>query len=90
MQYEEVEKTKLASLADIIIDGEYIEELNDNKSLRGSSNQRIICLTKRYRGILQDYYGNQGRKIEFILEGGRIKLLGIPSKSVDDVINKKF
>lgn len=90
MQYEEIANTKLANLADIIIDGEYVEELNDNKSLRGSSNQKVICLTNRYRGVLQDYYGNQGRKVEFIFEGGGIKLLGIPSKSLDDMMNKKF
>ena len=31
----------LDGLADIIIDGPYIEELNDGKSLKGSSNQNV-------------------------------------------------
>lgn len=37
----------LAHIA-VLIDGKYIEELNDNSSLRGSSNQRIHILNKAY------------------------------------------
>ena len=36
---------------DLLIDGEYIRELDDGKSLRGSSNQRVWILTDKYRGL---------------------------------------
>jgi len=33
----------------VLIDGPYIENLNDDKPLRGSSNQRIIFLDEKYK-----------------------------------------
>ena len=38
---------ELLELADLLIDGEYMEELNDNKGIRGSSNQRFHYLTDK-------------------------------------------
>lgn len=86
MKYSEIENTALAHSADLIIDGEYVEELNDNKSLRGSSNQNVICLTKRYEKIVSQHYGIQGRKIELILLNGESRLIGIPSKNFERII----
>ena len=80
MLYEEVSETKLASLCDIIIDGEYVEELNDNKSLRGSSNQKVISLTNRYRDMIKEYYGVVGRKIEMHIQHNTTNIVGIPIK----------
>lgn len=80
MLYEEVAKTEVASLCDIIIDGEYVEALNDNRSLRGSSNQKIVCLTSRYREIIKDYYGVVGRKIEMHIQHNTTNIVGIPIK----------
>ncbi len=88
MKYSEIENTALAHSADLIIDGEYIEELNDNKSLRGSSNQNILCLTERYKGIVAEYYGKDGRKIELILADGVAKMIGIPSKEFEQIIGE--
>ena len=78
MFYEEVSETELASLCDIIIDGEYIEGLNDNKSLRGSSNQNAVCLTSKYRDTVNDYYGVAGRKIEMHVLNDTTNVVGIP------------
>ena len=86
MKYSEIENTALAHSADIIIDGEYVEELNDNKSLRGSSNQNVLCLTERYENIVSEYYGRNGRKIELILADGVTKMIGIPSKEFEQMI----
>lgn len=33
----------------VLIDGEYIDELNENEKLRGSTNQRIIVFKKKYK-----------------------------------------
>ena len=86
MKYSEIENTALAHSADLIIDGEYVEELNDNKSLRGSSNQNVLCLTERYENIVSEYYGRNGRKIELILADGVTKMIGIPSKEFEQMI----
>ena len=88
MKYSEIENTALAHSADLIIDGEYIEELNDNKSLRGSSNQNVLCLTERYENIVSEYYGRNGRKIELILADGVTKMIGIPSKEFEQMIGE--
>lgn len=88
MKYSEIENTALAHSADLIIDGEYVKELNDNKSLRGSSNQNVLCLTERYKDIISEYYGRQGRKIELILADGITKMIGIPSKEFEQMIGE--
>ena len=80
MLYEEVAETELASLCDIIVDGEYVEELNDNRSLRGSSNQKVISLTNRYRDMIKEYYGVVGRKIEMHIQHNTTNIVGIPIK----------
>lgn len=82
MSYSEIVNTPLAQRCDLIIDGEYIEELNDDRSLRGSSNQNVICITDRYRDIVDSYYGQPGRKTEFIQRNGTFDMIGIPSKSI--------
>lgn len=43
----------LLKQCDLIIDGAYIESLNDGKKFRGSSNQRVILLTDRYREFVE-------------------------------------
>ena len=88
MKYSEIENTALAHSADLIIDGEYVEELNDNKSLRGSSNQNVLCLTERYKNVISDYYDRNGRKIELILADGVTKMIGIPSKEFEQMIGE--
>lgn len=72
---------KLLSFTDILVDGEYVESLNDGKSLRGSSNQRALFLTGRYKEY-QGMYGAQGRNVELYIRDGRIRLVGIPSMDV--------
>ena len=86
MRYEEIYDTSLARCCDLIIDGEYIEELNDDRSLRGSSNQRVICLTERYKDIIEQYYGQLGRKVEFVPTDNGIQMIGIPSKNLSSII----
>lgn len=39
----------------VLIDGEYMEEYNDNEILRGSSNQNIIILNEKYRSLYEEY-----------------------------------
>lgn len=82
MHYSEIEDAPLAHRCDLIIDGEYIEELNDDMSLRGSSNQNAICLSNRYEQYVQQYFGYPGRKVEFVVNNRQINMVGIPAKQL--------
>lgn len=84
--YEEVANSPLTRRCDLLIDGEYIDELNDDLSLRGSANQHVICITSRYSNIVDRYYGRPGRKTEFILKDGHVSMVGIPSKHTSKMI----
>lgn len=71
---------KLMEHSDIIIDGPYIKELDDGKPYRGSSNQRIIFTSERYRDC--DYYSSvQTRRMEIIIDQSGIKMVGVPNAS---------
>ena len=71
--------TELLKLIDVVISGEYIDELNDNKGIRGSSNQKIIVLNneleKKYRGLNSCLRSSQN----FFLNG-TIVSAGLPVK----------
>jgi len=77
MNYEDVKNEQLLNYCDILIDGEYIETLNDGLSLKGSSNQKVIMLTSRY-AELADIYGVKGRKIELHFMNDKVTMVGIP------------
>lgn len=70
----------LNGLIDIIIDGEYIEELNDGISLRGSFNQRVVFITDRYKEESWMYERKQ-RDTEVIATNRNLFLIGIPTKN---------
>ena len=65
---------------DVLIDGEYVEELNDNKGIRGSSNQRIIPLSHRLDKYL-DQMADGIRKIEYVAQdAATATTIGVPHK----------
>jgi anaerobic ribonucleoside-triphosphate reductase activating protein len=66
------------SLSDIIIDGPYIDDLNDGKSLRGSSNQTVHWTSKRYADIADLVYNQPERKCEIRFNNKEAFLAGIP------------
>ncbi len=68
---------ELLNRTDLLIDGPYIRELDDGLSLRGSSNQRVICLTERYRNAL-DLYGRDKREVQTFHHGIYDNIVGIP------------
>lgn len=70
----------LLAQTDLLIDGPYIRELDDGKSLRGSCNQRVIPLTDRYRNQLH-LYGSGLRNTEIFNHGGSTHYVGIPTDS---------
>lgn len=85
-KYQEIASSSLTLLSDLIIDGEYVDECNDDKSLRGSSNQNAICITDRYKDYVFHYFGANGRKIEFQLVDGSTQMIGIPSRNIEKMV----
>lgn len=73
---------ELVELCDLIIDGPYVQELDDGKSLRGSSNQRVIPITDRYKKHLS-LYGEDARKVQTDSSNKlEIKYIGLPTNSI--------
>lgn len=77
----------------VLIDGKYIEKLNDNLPLRGSSNQRIHLLKHSYRDrYLPLLEGN--RTVQTIINQDELFTIGIPVKGYRDYLevnlNKQY
>jgi anaerobic ribonucleoside-triphosphate reductase activating protein len=70
---------ELLGMTDILIDGPYVEELDDNKGLRGSSNQRVIPLTERYSDQMSLYTNLTGRRNSMVVKDAAFRMIGIPS-----------
>lgn len=47
---------------DVVLDGEYVEAKRDkSRRILGSSNQRIICLTDRYRDVISGWFSSRDK-----------------------------
>ncbi len=66
----------LLDYIDVLVDGRYDDALNDGKPWRGSANQRIILLSKRYSWVKVP----DKRKIQLEITEKGIILIGIPPK----------
>ena len=59
----------------VLVDGEYVEELNNDTILRGSSNQRIHILNDRFAEHYQQYLAEAHNQIQnFITETGVVSV----------------
>lgn len=65
----------------VLIDGEYIEDLNDNSFLRGSSNQKIHILNQDYIEKYQQYLNAGHNQIQNFTTTDGIVSVGIHHKS---------
>lgn len=80
-EYSEVIIKDFFSKIDIFIDGEYIEELNDDQMYRGSSNQNIYFFTNKYIEYKNDILNAKNRNVEFTIdEDTNVFMVGIPPK----------
>ena len=70
---------------DILIDGKYIEEKNENNYLRGSSNQNMIFLSNRYKVYEEDMKNLKNRNVEYTWKNEKeMFIIGIPHKDMED------
>lgn len=66
----------LASI-DVLIDGPYIDRLNDDRGMRGSRNQRIHHLSGRLAG---HDFDSLARTTEIMVQDGSAFLVGVPTR----------
>jgi len=64
----------------VLIDGEYIEEKNDDSRLRGSSNQVIYVLNKKYESVYRQYIAEGHNQIQNFTTVDGIVSVGIHRK----------
>lgn len=88
--YEKVKNGKeILKYIDILIDGKYEEELNNDNYLRGSENQRIIHLKETYKKHEVKMNELKNRNIEIkVINNKEIFIAGIPSKKMQKDWNK--
>ena len=85
--FEEIKSEELTGLCDVIIDGPYISQLNDEMGIRGSSNQKIIHITDRY--IDYPFCSENLRRIEpCVTAKGELIYVGVPTKNQLKTINE--
>lgn len=70
---------ELLSELDVLIDGPYIAELDNNRGLRGSTNQNIHHLTDRLKGY---DFENGPRRAEIHIQEDYTMLVGVPPREV--------
>lgn len=75
-EIEELTEKQLENIS-VLIDGKYIEELNDNSLLRGSSNQRIHILNKKYKSKYETYLSSETNKIQNFTTNDGVVSVGI-------------
>ena len=75
-RYNELKPDTLENIS-VLIDGEYIEELNDNSLLRGSSNQKIHILDKSKADKYNIYFNTESNKIQNFFTSDGVVSVGI-------------
>lgn len=70
----------LLTKIDLLIDGVYVENLQDDLLWRGSSNQRILLLSSRYREFLEVQSDRSSGLEFFFTETGEVGFSGVPNQ----------
>lgn len=73
----------------VLIDGEYIDELNQGDALRGSSNQHIHYLNTAIKSRYEDYL-QEGRKVQNVAMSSGVFSIGIHEKEYLSIIKCKL
>lgn len=71
----------------VLVDGPFIESQYVDNRLKGSDNQRILILNKKYLDAYQEYI-NQEKTVDIFEGEGKTHLIGVPSKDRKENIRK--
>jgi len=78
---EDEKQNELLNIIDLLIDGEYVDKLNSEIPLIGSSNQGVYIISDD-GSILADFMLSQkSRDLEFLIQDNKIFMVGIPPKN---------
>lgn len=69
---------RLIECADVIIDGKYIEALNDNRGIRGSSNQKVNMVTSRLIDYAEIMETGERKVMKIVEPDGKVTTIGVP------------
>lgn len=78
-------KALLGSI-DLLIDGEYVPELNDGMGLRGSSNQRFHFLTQNLLRFKEEIEMGKRRREVYVENDNELITIGIASPVAGNII----
>jgi len=84
----QAERLALLDQVDVLIDGRYQAAHNDNRGLRGSSNQRVHLLTDVYRGLGTTYFTDPARRVELHPRPEDLLMVGIPPLGLDPALRE--
>ena len=70
---------KILTSIGVLVDGRYIDQLNDNRSFRGSSNQKIIVINQNLKERYIDAEKWE-RKTQITVNDNFIQAIGLPIK----------
>ncbi len=90
--YQEVTKyEEILQYVDVLVDGEYEEDLNDDSLYRGSSNQKIYFLSEKYRPYQAKIENSKSRHITFEIDSdGEVFMVGIPPQGFYEKFMEKI
>ena len=73
---DEIKPESLSNIS-VLIDGEYVEELNNNELIRGSSNQEIHILDKTKENKYKTYFKTETNHIQNFITNDGVVSVGI-------------
>lgn len=89
--FNSVAVEKILSNVDLLIDGEYIEEKNNNTIYRGSDNQVIHFLSDKYLPFKEKIENTCNRSVEFVCrDNDELFIVGLPAKGFSKSFFKKI
>ena len=71
----------------VLIDGEYIEEKNENCFMKGSTNQNIIVLNQSYKDMYDNYLINGENEIQNFTTTDGVISVGIHRRGYEQELN---
>jgi anaerobic ribonucleoside-triphosphate reductase activating protein len=82
------DRLALLGKTDVLIDGRYEPERNDNSGLRGSANQTVHFLSGVYRGLGHAYFTGRPREVELHLRRDDVFMVGVPPNGLDAALRE--
>jgi len=85
-KYDEIvkdeQKRELLDRIDLLIDGEYVDSLNVDEPMIGSSNQNIYILSDKGKELAEYMQSLSGREVEFRVKDGELFTVGVVPKKM--------